>query len=68
MATKRHQNPRLGRPRTGRGDAITVRMKADLSKAIASYIRKCPAPKPSRSEAIRDLIKFGLTATGLHSR
>jgi hypothetical protein len=68
MATKQHKNSRLGRPPTGRGDAITVRMKADLSEAIASYIRKCPAPKPLRSEAIRALIKFGLTATGLHSR
>jgi len=37
-------------------------MPADLEAAITAWIDRQPEPKPSRSEAIRQLIEKGLAA------
>jgi hypothetical protein len=38
----------------------TVRWSDELETAITAWIERHPKPKPSRSEAIRRLIKRGL--------
>ena len=37
-------------------------MPPELEAAITAWIKRQPAPKPSRSEAIRRLIEKGLSA------
>jgi Arc/MetJ-type ribon-helix-helix transcriptional regulator len=48
-----------GRPPTGRDPATTIRLAADLRAAIDAWSLKLD-DRPSRSEAIRRLIEFGL--------
>lgn len=55
----KEKRPR-GRPRTGIGPVISVRLYPEMEAALAAWIERQPAPKPSRSEAIRRLIERGL--------
>ena len=48
-----------GRPTTGRDPVTTIRLAADLRAAIDAWSLKLD-DRPSRSEAIRRLIEFGL--------
>ena len=50
-----------GRPATGRGETIGVRMHPDALNALDSWRRK-QEDLPSRPEAIRQLVKLGLKA------
>jgi hypothetical protein len=50
-----------GRPATGRDPVLAVRLSPALRSAIESWAEQ-QADKPSRSEAIRRLIKFALVA------
>jgi len=43
----------LGRP-------ISIRLHLDLERAIANWIKRHHTPKPSRSEAIRQLLAEAL--------
>lgn len=45
-----------GRPATGRGESINVRLQPDQLAALDAWIATQPAPHPSRPEAIRKLI------------
>jgi hypothetical protein len=49
-----------GRPRTGIGPVVSLRLYPDMEAAIAAWIDRQPHPKPSRSEALRTLIERGL--------
>jgi hypothetical protein len=49
-----------GRPKTGIGKAIGLRLYPDLEKALARWIRAQPAPRPSQPEAIRRLLEQAL--------
>ena len=49
-----------GRPATGTDPVRTVRWSDELDAAISAWIAHQPEPKPSRSEAIRQLIEKGL--------
>jgi hypothetical protein len=51
-----------GRPKTGIGPNIGLRLYPDMEAAIAAWIKRQPDPKPSRSEAIRRLIEKGMAA------
>jgi hypothetical protein len=51
-----------GRPRTGIGPAISLRLYPDLEAALNAWIARQPDPKPSRSEALRRLVEKGLEA------
>jgi hypothetical protein len=51
-----------GRPRTGRDPPVTVRLPIEVQAAIGAWIERQPEPKPTRSEAIRQLIERGLDA------
>jgi hypothetical protein len=49
-----------GRPRTGIGPAISMRLYPELEAALKAWIARQPDPKPSRSEALRRLVEKGL--------
>jgi hypothetical protein len=46
----------MGRPATGRGRTIGVRVHPDLDTALDVWIARQPAPKPSKPEAMRRLV------------
>ena len=54
-----------GRPATGRDPLVGIRMPGDLTAAIDRYIDERPAPKPSRSAAIRELLADHLVGLGI---
>jgi len=47
----------MGRPRTGIGQLIGVRLAPDLLGQVDAWIAAHPGPKPSRPEAIRTLLR-----------
>jgi hypothetical protein len=49
-----------GRPKTGIGKAIGLRLYPDLDAALAQWIKAQPAPRPSRPKAIRRLLEQAL--------
>jgi hypothetical protein len=46
----------MGRPATGRGRTIGVRVHPDLDSALDAWIAQQPEPKPSKPEAMRRLV------------
>jgi hypothetical protein len=50
-----------GRPRTGIGKPLGLRLYPDLERRLDAWASKQP-DKPSRPEAIRRLIELGLAA------
>ncbi len=46
----------MGRPPTGIGKTIGLRLYPDQESAVDAWIRKQPDPKPSKPEAIRRLL------------
>jgi hypothetical protein len=61
MIRKFVQPKKLGRPATGRGVPVQVRMPLDELKALDEWI-KADGGLLSRPQAIRRLVKLGLTA------
>jgi hypothetical protein len=53
-----------GRPETGIGPSIGLRLYPDLAAELDAWIEQQPEPRPSKPEAIRQLIKRGLDAKG----
>jgi hypothetical protein len=51
---------RRGRPKTGIGDTIGLRLYPDLDAALKRWIKAQPAPRPSRPQAIRQLLEQAL--------
>jgi len=49
-----------GRPATGKGTPITLRLQTDQLTALDRWIAQQPKPAPSRPEAIRALLRLGL--------
>lgn len=49
-----------GRPATGKGKSVHVRMHEDELAPLDAWIEAQPAPKPTRSEAIRAFVEAGL--------
>ena len=56
------ENPKRppGRPRTGIGPVISMRLYPEMEAALYAWIDRQPDPKPSRSEALRRLVEKGL--------
>ncbi len=54
-----------GRPATGQGTPVTVRMHDPTLDALDAWIAAQPEPRPSRPEAIRLALKDWLTGLGL---
>ncbi len=59
MAMSITVKPKRGRPATGRDPLMAFRAPPELRKAIEAWCKRQPE-KPSRSEAIRQLIEEGL--------
>jgi hypothetical protein len=57
-----NEKKRRGRPRTGIGSVISIRLYAAQETALYAWIESQPDPKPSRSEALRRLVEKGLEA------
>jgi hypothetical protein len=53
----------VGRPATGRGRTIGVRVHPDLEADLDAWIAAQPEPKPSKPEAIRLLVRAALPAS-----
>ena len=51
----------MGRPATGRGRLIGLRVHAELEAEIDAWIAQQPDPRPSKPEAIRRLLKGALS-------
>ena len=51
-----------GRPTTGIGPNVGLRLHPDLSASLDAWIAKQPAPRPSKPAAIRQLIEKALAA------
>jgi hypothetical protein len=49
-----------GRPVTGRGQTIGVRLQPEMISALDAWIEARPHPKPSRPEAIRTFVAAAL--------
>ena len=49
-----------GRPRTGIGPAISMRLYPEVEAALYAWIERHPEPRPSRSETLRRLVEKGL--------
>ena len=64
MATENGEKNKGGRPRTGIGPNIGLRLYPELAAAVDAWIAKQPDPKPSRPEAIRRPIGRGPNAEG----
>jgi hypothetical protein len=56
---EKEKRPR-GRPRTGIGPVISMRLYPEMEAALYAWIARQPDPKPSRSEALRRLVEKGL--------
>jgi hypothetical protein len=59
--TKKSQRGR-GRPPTGIGRNVGLRLYPEQEAKIEAWINKQPAPQPSVPEAIRRLVEVGLAA------
>jgi hypothetical protein len=46
-----------GRPRTGIGPVVGVRLYPDIEDALEGWIAQQPDPKPSKPEAIRRILR-----------
>jgi hypothetical protein len=49
-----------GRPKTGIGPNIGLRLYPELDAALDAWIAKQPEPRPSRPEAIRRILREAL--------
>ena len=64
MAIAEREKKKIGRPRTGIGPNVGLRLHPELDAAIEAWIARQPDPKPSKPEAIRRLVKKALAADG----
>ena len=59
---------KMGRPPTGIGPAIGLRLYPDLEADLDAWIARQPDPKPSKPEAIRRLLKMAINANNVAAR
>jgi hypothetical protein len=52
-----------GRPKTGIGKVVGVRLYPDIDVRLDAWIRSQPRPRPSRPAAIRALLRLALDRT-----
>jgi hypothetical protein len=52
----------IGRPKTGIGPNVGLRLYPEQDAAIQAWIDRQPDPKPSKQQAIRRLVEKGLQA------
>lgn len=54
------QPQKRGRPATGKGTPIQVRLSPDLLASLDAWIASLPEPRPTRPAAIRLFVEAGL--------
>ena len=64
MTSSRDTTKSRGRPATGKGTPVTVRMQPPHLAALDAYIATMPAPRPTRPEAMRQALADHLRAKG----
>ena len=57
------EKKRKGRPAIGKGVQLNAMIRPEQAEALDAWIAAQPDPKPSRPEAIRQLIKLGIDAS-----
>ena len=55
---------RRGPPSKGKGEPVHVRLQPDQLAALDAWIKRHPAPKPTRPDAIRRILAEHLGAVG----
>lgn len=55
-----NHKPKGGRPATGKGTPVQVRLQPDMLAALDALIDRSPDPKPSRPEAVRQILATAL--------
>jgi hypothetical protein len=63
MAKSIKDNPKRGRPATGKDPMVGVRMSKAFQDDVRGWAKKQP-DKPSLAPAIRRLVEFGLKSKG----
>lgn len=58
------QKKKMGRPPTGIGPVVGVRLYPDIEAALEAWIAQQPDPKPGRPEAIRRILRAFLRDQG----
>jgi hypothetical protein len=53
-----------GRPATGKGEPVTIRFQPEQLAAIDAWIARHPDPKPTRPEAVRQIVAGALGSHG----
>ncbi|RLP79495.1 hypothetical protein D9R14_07470 [Xanthobacter tagetidis] len=59
-STEKMQPQKRGRPATGKGTPIQVRLRPEVLSILDDWIAAQPDPKPSRPAAIRSFVEAGL--------
>ncbi len=54
------EKKKMGRPPTGIGPVVGVRLYPDIEEALEAWIGQQPDPKPSKPEAIRRILRAAL--------
>jgi hypothetical protein len=57
------EKKKRGRPKTGIGPNIGLRLYPELEEALDAWIARQPDPKPSKPEVIRRILRQALTPT-----
>ena len=66
-AKKNVGESKRGRPATGSGVPIHVRLQEPVLSALDDWIMQCPDPKPSRPDVIRRALNAWLTGMELQT-
>jgi len=62
MSINAGKKSKKGRPRVD-SDEVSARFQRSALNEISAWISSRPDPKPSRAEALRQLVEIGLKAT-----
>jgi hypothetical protein len=66
IAIAEREKKKMGRPATGRGRTIGVRVHPELDAALDAWISRQPEPELSKPEAIRRLVSEALGRSALN--
>ena len=64
MSSIADTSKKRGRPSTGIGSNVGLRLYPELETALDAYVAAQPEPRPSRPEAIRYLLRDSLIGLG----
>jgi hypothetical protein len=69
LKIKKSTRKRIGRPPTGKGRQVVVRLQPPLFAELDAWVTKQNEPRPTHAEAIRRLMRKALACdTGIERR